>query len=675
MGQLKQNRYFGLIVALIIWLVILSFGFLATYQWSQKNIRALENVDYIGDISDAMLHIGVHSNNLLALESEDSERKNKLIEEIDKYIVEVDDNLKYMFEHTEMMAELGLDGKINELSSQWKTFREKLERIKSKKREDELDLANYIYERLSINYYDLVGPIYYGYYEESQNIIRKSNYLQAGLALFSVIYFIFLLLVYVKRFIRVDAELAVAQREMSDIMATVNTGLFLLERDLSIGQLRSHRLYEFLGDEHLEGLGLVDVLQTIIRDRDLILSTEEFIEQLYNPKVKAKLIESLNPLDQVEVMLNKRQRYLRFDFKRVYEQSEISKVLVNISDITSDVLLAEQLKSERSSGGSYLPMLKAIQVGDRVTVQDFLLNSQKSCVQINELLREQAYEQHTLRIKTEQIWRLVHSLKGEASALKLSVFQELCEKFEEELKAKQQQKNLQGEHFLGLVVLLEELINLTQVMSSLLCNPHVKQPAETASQAKQAISEKSDSQSAYYQEFVHDLAERQGKNVVCHVDGIQLVSEEWRSIIRSIAVQIVRNAVVHGIESPTERSALGKRETGVVNIRISQQNKALCLDIEDDGRGLDYGAIRKKAVELGWYTPEQAQQLDSKALLGIMFRSQLSTAEKQDGDAGRGVGLDMVKHTVQQHGGQLKVSTQAGRYTRFTFVFPQENAG
>ena len=111
-------------------------------------------------------------------------------------------------------------------------------------------------------------------------------------------YFLIFVFFFVRRLRETDAEAFAARRETQEIMETVNTGLFLLDKDLNIGQQHSRALNDIIGDDRLSGENFTNVLRGRISDKDL-KTTQQFIEQLYNPRVKEKLVDSLNPLHKV----------------------------------------------------------------------------------------------------------------------------------------------------------------------------------------------------------------------------------------------------------------------------------------------------------------------------------------------------------------------------------------
>ena len=142
-------------------------------------------------------------------------------------------------------------------------------------------------------------------------------------------------------------------------------------------------------------------------------------------------------------------------------------------------------------------------------------------------------------------------------------------------------------------------------------------------------------------------------------------------VIGEIAIQLLRNAVVHGIETPDVRNKRGKLPVGHVHMSLQEQGDKFLLTVEDDGNGIDYDAIAQKAVALGKYTAEEATKLDKRALISLLFTPGFSTAEKSTEDAGRGVGLDIIKDRIVSLGGTVNVASRLHGYTRFSFTLPK----
>lgn len=131
---------------------------------------------------------------------------------------------------------------------------------------------------------------------------------------------------------------------------------------------------------------------------------------------------------------------------------------------------------------------------------------------------------------------------------------------------------------------------------------------------------------------------------------------------------MLRNAVIHGLESPAEREVLGKPPVGTIRIAIRRDGAEVVIDIADDGRGLDVAAILRKAIELG-FVNRDATLTDEEAMQFIL-RSGFSTADQLTQAAGRGIGMDVVANQVAKLGGTLSIASQRGKGTTFTLRLP-----
>jgi len=131
---------------------------------------------------------------------------------------------------------------------------------------------------------------------------------------------------------------------------------------------------------------------------------------------------------------------------------------------------------------------------------------------------------------------------------------------------------------------------------------------------------------------------------------------------------LLRNAVVHGVESREARKASSKDETGELLVEIRQEGNEIILELSDDGQGLNLDRIREKAESAGLLKPDQ--QVSEAQLKEMVFQPGFSTASEITQLAGRGVGLDVVRAEVAGLGGRVSISSDAGKGTRFTVILP-----
>ena len=170
---------------------------------------------------------------------------------------------------------------------------------------------------------------------------------------------------------------------------------------------------------------------------------------------------------------------------------------------------------------------------------------------------------------------------------------------------------------------------------------------------------------------VRDAAKAVNKKVELTLAGAE--TELDNNIIQQISdplIHLVRNAVAHGLERDEERYEQGKSDSGNVAVRAYHRGNHIYIEVEDDGRGIDYEKVRKTAVDHGLISQESAAELGERELLDLLFQPGFSTAPRKTELAGRGVGLDVVKSNLALLNGEIEVETQKGLGTRFTLKVP-----
>jgi two-component system, chemotaxis family, sensor kinase CheA len=170
---------------------------------------------------------------------------------------------------------------------------------------------------------------------------------------------------------------------------------------------------------------------------------------------------------------------------------------------------------------------------------------------------------------------------------------------------------------------------------------------------------------------VRDVATMCGKQVRIEMEGKE--TELDKTIVEAIKdplTHIVRNSVDHGIEKPEKRVAVGKPAEGRLLLRAYHEGGQVIIEISDDGGGLDADKIRRKAVEKGLITPEQAARMGEREGVNLIFLPGFSTAEKVTNVSGRGVGMDVVKTNIEKIGGTVDVQSKAGTGTTVRMKIP-----
>jgi two-component system chemotaxis sensor kinase CheA len=171
--------------------------------------------------------------------------------------------------------------------------------------------------------------------------------------------------------------------------------------------------------------------------------------------------------------------------------------------------------------------------------------------------------------------------------------------------------------------------------------------------------------------LVRDLSAELGKQVMVHLEGGDVeLDREMIEVVRDPLTHIIRNAIDHGIEPPSERLAAGKREIALLSIAARQSGNTISIVISDDGRGLDEAKIAAKAIATGLIDEAERAAMPREKLLNLIFEPGFSTAETVSAISGRGVGLDVVRQNLERVGGSIGVRSHPGEATLFKLDIP-----
>jgi two-component system chemotaxis sensor kinase CheA len=167
-----------------------------------------------------------------------------------------------------------------------------------------------------------------------------------------------------------------------------------------------------------------------------------------------------------------------------------------------------------------------------------------------------------------------------------------------------------------------------------------------------------------------DTARTLSKQVIFEGKGADIrLDSHVLETVQGALIQIIRNAVAHGIEPAAERARAGKPPAGRVSVNISRRGPQIVFECRDDGRGVDFEAVRRVALQRGLIAPS-AKELDAEALVRVLLRGGISTSKTVTDISGRGIGLDVVRETAERLGGVVTFRAGAGTGTSFELVVP-----
>ncbi|HVW68915.1 MAG TPA: ATP-binding protein [Steroidobacteraceae bacterium] len=481
-----------------------------------------------------------------------------------------------------------------------------------------------------------------------------------------------------------------AQEQTRDILKTVREGFFLLDADYRIGSVWSEALTRMFSRNDFAGLSFEDLLKDLVPSSTLTTAMK-YIKLLWGDRAHENLMKSINPLGQLEISMDnghggKETRYLQFDFHRVMGPKGVKHVLCSVGDITSSVLLAKELQESQESANAQLDMMLGMMHVDPLQLTSFLDTTETGLQLINAILKEPARADAEFRKKLNGLFRELHSIKGEASALNLMSIAQRVHTLEDMVSELKKKAELSGNDFLPMVLKLDDLLahlrNVREMASRLAALKDTVPPAAVAASASKqgtaaehrAPGKPADELSPTLHSMAERLAHDHHKRFKLQMTGFGEIPAPYLATIKDCVIQMLRNAAVHGIEPSDVRKAQTKGDVGVVRADFRRAGEGYELVFEDDGAGISPDILKSAAVRKQLITEAEAAGLDTRATMALIFRPGFSTQEEVSLDAGRGVGMDVVARAVYALGGKIGVSTNPGKFTRFKIVLPAVEA-
>jgi len=277
---------------------------------------------------------------------------------------------------------------------------------------------------------------------------------------------------------------------------------------------------------------------------------------------------------------------------------------------------------------------------------------------------------------------LMHRIKGDAAALSLEAFEQKAHDFETIMESMREQSQLSGKDFLPLAISLDDFLSQIESLRTLILKLGELQHSVKYSDAQATHSLESTSEdppkSQLYSKL-NDLSQKvardQGKEVQLMLQGEHNIPENYQQEISDILTQLVRNSIVHGIETGNEREVRKKPQEGLIKIDITKNvGNDIIIQFQDDGRGLSKEKIKQTAIDKGLVNEANADKLTNKHIIGLIFKSGFSTSNGVDKHSGRGVGMDVVASQIRELHGNLNVKTSDGEFCQFIITLPEVEA-
>ncbi len=463
-------------------------------------------------------------------------------------------------------------------------------------------------------------------------------------------------------------ENSVARSDYQTILDNVNDGLFLINREGAISPNYSAATEGIFYRENLAGVNLAELIKPMLTEKDYSAFCD-YIPLLFDPKMKTRTLDRLNPLTESPFYLDTGKgefstRFLKFRFSRIVKDEGISHLMILVTDCTAEKKIAQSLEAERRKNQGEMEMFYSILHLQPDLFREFLQSAEADLDRVNDALEK---DEGTLQERLQRIFQYVHSVKGNAALLELDFIAERAHEFEDAIAELQLKKEIRNDDFLGLTVMLSEMYGVMEQIRKLM---------ERLSSFRESMV-KHDQMGGELialslQKLARKTAEDLGKKVSFSFQDFRSkeIPPPYRKPLKDLMIQLVRNAVAHGIEDEKVRILNGKTPVGRLEIQSRLDQGTLTLTVRDDGRGLDFAKLRERSVQLFPDNPPK----DKKDLFMTIFHSGVSTSDKADRHSGRGVGMALVKTIADELKGKLVVRTQEKRFCEFSLSIPLEGS-
>ncbi len=524
-------------------------------------------------------------------------------------------------------------------------------------------------------------------------------------------------------------ELAQAKKEVTDILDNMQQAVFTVGSDGIISKEVSAHAREIFGNVEMAGRSLSDLLQLDrLTDSEKRTRMQFWLSNIFGAD---DLQWMLTETDRLTEVVYRRplsdgtfeDRLLKVEYAPIYKHGQVDRVMVIVKDVTELQRLQAQVLRKEEENRRNLERALQITALDPELFETFSAESEFLISVAESLLAAPAETGELPRDVIDELFRVMHTFKGNARVFKLVSLQDVAHTAENALEAARREQKvgaaqiaeIQGEvakvrqtleEFKGLA---GKLLRRPLEGAGAAAGPALKIPeakimqlrqswkgvtstlVETGTHLPRAASDRLEAHGASIRELTQvriadivvplqmmarDLARELGKAIQdVEVMGAELlVDARMLADIKEILLHALRNAVDHGLEPPGERQAANKPSAGHISLRAEQKEGRLVITVEDDGRGIDRDQVKTRAVEQRLVSQQQVEKLADQDVLELLFRPGFSTAASVSETSGRGVGMDVIRAKASELHGRASIASIPGRGAILTLEMPMEQA-
>ncbi len=512
------------------------------------------------------------------------------------------------------------------------------------------------------------------------------------------------------------SELSIYTNQLESIVNTIDAGICTIDRDGIIQADFNKGFRQIFGDKEYWESSIYDtVFYNLPHDDKEEL--KKFIEVAFsNVSSSDNMLNGANPVSEFVYIYNQEgkieNKYISSKVSRILnDRREVEKLMFVFNDITLQKILEEDIKNRERKYQDELNLLTNIFQHDKETIVSFINDLNERLNIIKESISRLEIEKKSPDILRE-IQRLVHSTKGEAFTLGFESLAKSCQEMENFIKENYNsvidtEKNLiLLEHFQNVEHWKDKLNDVAQRIFSYAKDGNLEVDRISVSRNtyedfvkgfrklidlanKKMLS--TDQLVDYYeriarldyidmQRFKKELeliAEKSAVhyrkkvelNFIYDIDGLPV--PKYR-VLKEIFLHLIRNSVAHGIEDQELRLKRGKDKTGRINIHIFEEDNSYIVRYSDDGAGFDVNLIKKKAIEKGLITEQEANNISDNEAIKFIFTDGFSSKDEIDPVSGTGVGMSVIKNNITNLlYGSLSITNKPLKGVSFLIKFPK----
>jgi len=455
-------------------------------------------------------------------------------------------------------------------------------------------------------------------------------------------------------------------------MDNIKEGLLLIDEKYTILNQYSEFLTRMFENRELADIHFVDFIYPdkaeSAHDR---AELEKFLDFLFhNKSADIDMIMDINPFKNKKIQIRtnefiSKEIIINADFIRLLDRDTVEYLMVIFEDITDIVKYEKQLQDQKTKYLQEVESISAILKSGPEIFSNFLEESGSTLNEIKSGIYSMSDPE-----KLNRVFRQVHSLKGSAKHLELNYMSTVSHQIEDILanardhpermikKSTEELENLIAELF-------NEFQNLSKMIERFKMFSNLRDIGITTDKARGPLQDFLNSLPNMVDLLAHDFE----KHVRLEIEN-SLANIPFLAKIKNPIIHLLRNSVDHGIEDQFERLSRNKNATGKIVLRLSNSGSFYLIEVEDDGSGIDFEKIRKKAVEKKLIGEGNAAPAKER-LIQLIFKPSFSSRDVVTEISGRGYGLDIVKDAAETLQGKIRVQTKKGEGTKITMTIPR----